>query len=68
MKLEQYLKENDKAVADFADEISTSRQAVYSYVRGEKIPSADTMAKIYQVTGGLVSPNDFYDLEGEQTA
>ncbi|MCR9256203.1 MAG: helix-turn-helix transcriptional regulator [Alphaproteobacteria bacterium] len=32
------------------------------YVTGKTIPRPETMARIVEVTGGAVQPNDFYDL------
>lgn len=64
MKLESYLEKTKTSVADLAALLGVKRQTVYSYLRKEKIPSADTMARVVEVTGGAVTPNDFYDIGG----
>ena len=64
MKLESYLENTNTSVATLAAAIGVKRQTVYSYLRKEKIPSADTMARVVEVTGGAVTPNDFYDIGG----
>ena len=63
MKLSDFFKINKTKVNDFAMQVGVVRSAVYSYAKGEKVPSRETMQKIYKLTNGQVTPNDFYDLK-----
>ena len=60
MKLASYLRQSGDSAAAFAVRIGTSRQAVGRWLRGERIPSPEAMARIVAVTAGAVQPNDFY--------
>ncbi len=60
MRLRQYLTDNGISLPAFAEMIGVSIQAVHRYARGERIPTADVMRQIKVVTGGKVTPNDFY--------
>jgi len=60
MRLRQYLTENEIGIAAFAELIGVSFQAVHRYTRGERIPTPEIMRQIKTVTGGKVTPNDFY--------
>lgn len=44
----------------FAAQLGVSRTAVDRYTKHERIPTIANMIKIYRVTKGLVTPNDFY--------
>jgi predicted DNA-binding protein with PD1-like motif len=69
MKLETYLKTYKIPVAAFAKSIGVVRHAVYSYFDerdSKKIPSPDTMQKIFITTNGEVEPNDFYNLNSKK--
>lgn len=63
MQLIDYLKENDLSQAEFARLVGESLQNVNRYVRGKRKPSDENvMQRIYNVTGGAVTANDFYNL------
>lgn len=62
MNLAEYLQANGLSEAEFAEKIETSQSAVNRYC-GERVPQRDVMRKIIQVTGGLVTPNDWYRSE-----
>lgn len=67
MKLEIYLKTMAIKQKDFAEAIGEAVSMVNHYCQGIRVPRADVMVKIYQATGGMVEPNDFYDLKkGEE--
>lgn len=59
MQLRIWLQSVDKSPREFAREIGVSRTNVYKYLRGERRPRDDVMRRIYEVTNGLVSPNDW---------
>ena len=63
MKLADYLLKNGVSQAAFAKMIDESPQNVGRYVKGERVQlDPEIMRKIFHVTGGLVTANDFYDL------
>ncbi len=39
-----------------------SRVSTYRYLRNERTPAPDVMRRIYDVTNGLVTPNDFFGI------
>lgn len=60
MQLGAYLKAQEIEIPTFARDIAVSVQAVHRYVKGERIPTQDVMARIVAKTAGQVQPNDFY--------
>lgn len=62
MKLELFLEKSDLSESQFAKMIGVHRNTIYKYTKGERRPEEEIMLLIAQVTGGLVTPNDFYDL------
>ena len=50
--------------AALAEALACSQSYVSQIERrvGAIVPGAEVMGKIYEVTGGTVEPNDFYDL------
>lgn len=63
MQLSSYLSDNDISIPQFAQKIgAANRTIVWRYVNGIRRPSKEMLARIYDVTNGAVTPNDFYDL------
>ena len=62
MKLSEFLRRSGRSLGDFALEIGVSYEAVRRYARGERIPAPPIMRRIYEATGGFVTPADFLDL------
>ena len=62
MKLEAYLNKNHKSIEEFAQEAGISAQAIYKYLRGERLPRKEFLNRLAAVTGGEVTANDFLDL------
>ncbi|MEI6730471.1 MAG: helix-turn-helix transcriptional regulator, partial [Pseudomonadota bacterium] len=62
MDIKTYIQKHKISIENFADTISTSPVAVYKYINGERIPSAEKMKLIFHATGGKVTANDFYNL------
>lgn len=60
MDLESYRNKNGITRKQFAQMIGVTQMTVGRYERGLLIPSPENMRKIYDVTGGQVSPADFY--------
>jgi transcriptional regulator with XRE-family HTH domain len=61
MRLDDYLKSAGKTPTSFAEEIGVSLQSVYRYTKGERIPGAEVMKKIKEITKGQVTANSFYE-------
>ena len=53
-KRERY---NDQEIADL---LGISIHAVRKFTRGSRIPRREIMDKIFELTGGAVTANDFY--------
>ncbi len=60
MKLKDYLSASGKTHAEFAKEIRVSTQALYRYLKDERIPARDVMSRISAKTDGRVTANSFY--------
>ena len=61
MELRQYLGLRAITITAFAGSIGVSVQSVHRYLNGERIPKREVMARIAAVTGGKVTPNDFFE-------
>lgn len=61
MKLKEYLKREGLTLEAFGQHIDATAGEVHAYCNGRK-PRDATMARIFEATGGAVTPNDFYDL------
>lgn len=61
MKLKEWREEVGRTVADVAEELGVTRQAVGNYERG-RLPGADVLANIVRMTAGEVTPNDWLEL------
>ncbi len=59
MKLATYLEMNGLTQAAFAEAIGVSVFAVGKYVRAERVPRPQILARIRAQTGGEVTANDF---------
>jgi hypothetical protein len=65
MKLSEYLKTKSITAAEFARQIGAkSRATVHRYTDefSCRVPHPEMMRKIFEVTGGAVSPSDFYNI------
>ncbi len=62
MKLKLWLTQSNIKRADFAAEIGTTTTAIGRYLNGDRKPTAEVFTSIFRVTGGKVTPNDFYEL------
>lgn len=59
MQLTAYLKNKNIRQADFAEQIGRSAAYVSMICRGQIWPSRDVVNRIFDVTGGKVTANDF---------
>ena len=62
MKLEAYLAKTQQSIEAFAQEAGISAQAIYKYLRGERIPRKEFLTRLAKITGGEVTANDFIDM------
>jgi hypothetical protein len=67
MKLADWLEAHSITDARFGEMIGAARQAVHRYRAGGRVPDKVMMSRIVKVTGGAVSPNDFYEVESSAT-
>lgn len=68
MQLATYLDDNKISDAAFARSIGVERQAVGRYRAGERFPEKAILLRIFDVTGGQVTANDFAGIDGHATA
>lgn len=60
MKLKTYIEAHRLSYETAAALIgNVSRSAVIKWCRGERVPHPDQLRRIYAVTDGAVTPNDF---------
>ena len=62
MRIDDYLKSRDETAAAYAKKVGVSPSNISKYRAGKLRPKDKVMSKIIEVTGGLVTPNDFYNL------
>ena len=60
--MKPFLKLEKLSIPEFAEIICVNKSAVFRYIHEGSIPKAPVMTKIYLVTRGAVSANDFYRL------
>jgi len=60
MTLKEYIKLHSLTPGAMADLLNCSEGAVRKWCSGERTPRADQMRTISDITGGAVSPNDFF--------
>lgn len=66
MKLKKYLEKENKTVADMSRDLNIVHSVILRWANGERMPSAENMAKIVAYTKGEVTANDFYGIEESQ--
>lgn len=60
MKLREYISAQRLTTAEFAKQAGASERAVIKWMRGERIPRPEMMARISAATKGKVTANDFF--------
>lgn len=68
MNLKEYREKTGMTQAAFAKQIGCSQHSVSRYEVGLSRPTPKVMSRIVTVTGGAVTPNDFYDVSDGQNA
>jgi len=56
------------SVANAAARVPIARQTWHSWERGQTIPPKPLMQRLFEMTGGAVTANDFYDLPQQDAA
>lgn len=64
MKLAAYRKSKGITQQQFAELVGRSQGTVSSW-EGGQMPDGPALRRIFEVTGGTVTPNDFLDLPGD---
>ncbi|MBN9304082.1 MAG: hypothetical protein BGO82_17055 [Devosia sp. 67-54] len=60
MKLALYMSQHNLSPEDMAIKIEDcSASAVLKWSRGERVPRVEQQRRIYEITDGQVTPNDF---------
>jgi DNA-binding transcriptional regulator YdaS (Cro superfamily) len=59
MKLADFMAREEISTAAFAHSIGVGSISVTRYLTGARLPAADVLVKIAEVTDGAVTPNDF---------
>ncbi|MGY4224398.1 transcriptional regulator with XRE-family HTH domain [Bradyrhizobium sp. USDA 4503] len=62
MKLSDWIAREGLSHQEVGDRIGKSQAAVSRYAAGKRMPDEETLIKIFEVTAGEVTPNDFVDL------
>ncbi|WP_416186609.1 helix-turn-helix transcriptional regulator [Fulvimarina sp. 2208YS6-2-32] len=63
MTLEQFLTRENKTTAAFAAEVGVPASTITRIIRRERTPRIETIRKIVDATGGIVTINSFFDRE-----
>jgi len=59
MKLHLYMEAHRLTPREVGERVGVTTEAVRRWLRGET-PSSTQLRKIYEVTDGIVAPNDFF--------
>ena len=68
MKLSDYLEAEGISQGEFATKAGVSHTAVSRALSGDRLPGRNVMERIFRATGGRVTPNDFFNLNGSMEA
>lgn len=60
MRLEVWMKWNNKSSSEVAKLFNVTQAHIHKYLYERSIPKDKIMLRIFEVTQGAVSPNDFY--------
>ena len=66
MKLIAFLNLNDISMTQFAENLGTTTATISRIADGQVVPRRDLILRIYEETGGQVTPNDLLDLPGKE--
>lgn len=60
MKLKEFMKKENISIEKAAKDLDFSYEDIRRYIKESVIPRPKNMQKIYDWSGGVVQPNDFY--------
>ncbi len=61
MKLADFMTAHGLGPSEMAKRLGVNHATVIRYRDSQRRPDSDVMARIFEVTNGSVTPNDFYD-------
>ncbi len=64
MKLTDYLTQERLTASDFAVKVGVSQPCISRYLAGQRMPTREVIDRIFRITDGKVSANDFFLPEG----
>lgn len=67
MKFDEWLKKEEKTVAEVSRELDLTHCVVLKWANGEQIPREENMLRLVELTHGEVMPNDFYGVGEKET-
>lgn len=62
MKLQEYLQEKQIGVVEMSKQLNLPQSTCSMWLTAKRIPSKESMQKIYKWSDGAVEPNDFYSI------
>lgn len=62
MTLSDYLDTERVSASALAEKLGVSVSTITRAAKGEVLPSRDLMGKLFEETGGAVTPNDFFGI------
>lgn len=62
MKLRAWRRANNLTVREAADRLGVTFHTIYRYEQGKVVPPPDKMRQIIALSGGAVTPDDFFDV------
>lgn len=62
LTLEAWMRAKGLKDGDVGEELGCPRSTICRFRKGLRIPNRDFMRAIFRLSGGLVTPNDFYGL------
>ena len=68
MRLATFLDQKKIPDSEFATDIGITRQAIHRYKTGARFPEPHILNRIYEITDGQVTPNDFAGHAAEVSA
>lgn len=68
MQLSQYLEENGLSYKQLSEQLGVTETSIYRYAKGLRKPRAEHIKRIFDVTEGKVTADDFYETAPSEPA
>jgi transcriptional regulator with XRE-family HTH domain len=62
MTLKEWIKKSGTTAAEVAKKVGVESWTINRYTAGKRLPEPVLLVKLYKLTRGAVTPNDFYRL------